>query len=225
MGNYVLIKVANFPEDAIIERVTISAGIRIIVEGTEGGTVSGGGRYAEGAQATLVATANTGYVLSHWTKNGVLIGITSSLQIVVDEPAIYKAVFVVATNVFNPLTARRNIGYNANGQIIDPLVGFIMSDYIDISDAKKIVWSGFTFIGDSAGAGILANSTDDTSGVRERVSELGNTVNGEYILTETQKQQYLYAALCVFRQSTGSSSQKQAAAENADLSGVKIYVV
>ena len=39
------------------------------VSPTEGGTVSGGGTYYYGDTAALTATANTGYVFSHWDNN------------------------------------------------------------------------------------------------------------------------------------------------------------
>ena len=38
------------------------------------GTVTGGGTFAEGASATLVAAANTGYVFSNWTEGATVLG-------------------------------------------------------------------------------------------------------------------------------------------------------
>ena len=37
---------------------------------TAGGTVSGGGSYAQGATATVTATANSGYTFTNWTESG-----------------------------------------------------------------------------------------------------------------------------------------------------------
>ena len=179
MGNYILIKDANFAENVIVERVTIIDGVKIFVEGTDGGTVRGGGRYTEGSQVTLIATADAGYVLSHWTKDGVFFSYASTLQIIADESAIYKAVFIEATNVFNPLTARRNYGYNSSGAIVTSN-GFIMSDFIDISSANKVVWSGLEFIGGVEGAAILSGTATDTGGNRTRNTDITNTSSGEY---------------------------------------------
>jgi len=39
-----------------------------------GGTVSGGGSYAEGTLAILTANASSGFVFSYWTRNGVPVG-------------------------------------------------------------------------------------------------------------------------------------------------------
>lgn len=56
--------VAKFVEASIPFTVTTKA------MPVEGGTVSGGGQFSEGAQCTLMATPNTGYVFDHWMING-----------------------------------------------------------------------------------------------------------------------------------------------------------
>ena len=38
---------------------------------TEGGSVSGGGEFAEGATVTLIASSNDGYTFVNWTENGI----------------------------------------------------------------------------------------------------------------------------------------------------------
>ncbi|MBR4138040.1 MAG: C10 family peptidase, partial [Bacteroidales bacterium] len=58
-----------------------------------GGTVAGGGDYLEGAQATLTATANTGYHFVNWTLNGVSVSNNLSFTITVTEAANYIANF------------------------------------------------------------------------------------------------------------------------------------
>ena len=47
-----------------------SYSITVTANPTEGGMVSGGGTYAEGAECTLTATANDGFVFVSWTENG-----------------------------------------------------------------------------------------------------------------------------------------------------------
>ena len=60
---------------------------------TSGGTVTGAGTYNHGAQATLTATANTGYTFVNWTLDGSSISSNSSLSITVTDNANYVANF------------------------------------------------------------------------------------------------------------------------------------
>jgi uncharacterized protein YjiK len=63
--------------------------ITVTANPTNGGTVSGGGTYNHGDQATLTATANTGYTFSGWSD-----GVTENTRIVtVTGPAEYVANF------------------------------------------------------------------------------------------------------------------------------------
>ncbi len=47
---------------------------------TIGGTTSGGGAFAQGSSATVVATPNTGYTFTNWTENGTEVSTSSSYQ-------------------------------------------------------------------------------------------------------------------------------------------------
>lgn len=62
---------------------------------TEGGTVTGGDVYNEGATCTLTATANTGYVFSNWTKDGIVVSTDASYTFTVTENSNYVANFSV----------------------------------------------------------------------------------------------------------------------------------
>jgi hypothetical protein len=42
------------------------------------GTVSGGGKFAEGSSQTVTATPNTGHTFVHWTENGRVVGTSES---------------------------------------------------------------------------------------------------------------------------------------------------
>ena len=57
--------VANFSQT--LPSYTVTA----IANPTEGGSIIGAGRYNEGANATLEATANEGYIFVNWTEDGV----------------------------------------------------------------------------------------------------------------------------------------------------------
>ena len=62
-----------------------------------GGTVSGAGTKNHGSTATLVATANTGYVFSKWTENGTQVSTSSTYSFTVSKNRTLVAVFTLRT--------------------------------------------------------------------------------------------------------------------------------
>ncbi len=64
---------------------------------TNGGTVSGGGSYAQGSTCTLVATANQGFEFTNWTKNGQQMSTNSTYSFTVNGNATYVANFTEVT--------------------------------------------------------------------------------------------------------------------------------
>lgn len=58
------------------------------------GAVSGSGTYADGSSATLVATANAGYVFANWTENGAAVSTSPSLTFLVQNERTLVANFV-----------------------------------------------------------------------------------------------------------------------------------
>ena len=69
--------VANFE----LNRHTITATANPI----EGGTVIGIGTYNQGATATLMAAANTGYAFIKWTKDGIVVSTNPTYSFIVTE--------------------------------------------------------------------------------------------------------------------------------------------
>lgn len=63
--------------------------INTMASPSEGGTVTGGGRYPANTTITLTATANSGYEFTHWEDGGVL----NTRTITVEEDATYIAYF------------------------------------------------------------------------------------------------------------------------------------
>ena len=63
----------------------------------EGGVVSGGGPYPEGAECTLTATPNAGYTFVNWTKNGEVVSTDNPLVFAVTEDAEFVANFELST--------------------------------------------------------------------------------------------------------------------------------
>ena len=60
---------------------------------TGAGNISGTGTYYHGANCTLTATANAGYVFTNWTKDGVVMSTSASYTFSVTETAAYVANF------------------------------------------------------------------------------------------------------------------------------------
>lgn len=59
--------------------------INVSASPTNGGTVSGGGSYVEGATCTLTATANTGYTFVNWTENGNVVSTNANYTFTVNS--------------------------------------------------------------------------------------------------------------------------------------------
>ena len=74
--------------------------ITVTANPTNGGTVTGGGTYQEGATCVLTASPNTGFVFSNWTKNGTVVSNNPVFSFTVTENASYVAQFIVQTNNF-----------------------------------------------------------------------------------------------------------------------------
>ncbi len=132
-GNYV----ANFE----LNSYTITA----IANPTESGTVTGAGTYNHGATATLIATANTGYIFINWTKDGTVISTNPTYSFTVTEDVDLVANFEVYNGI-----GKDNITYNSlypnptNGMItveaekiseivISNMMGQIVARYTDIN--------------------------------------------------------------------------------------------
>ena len=60
---------------------------------SNGGTVTGGGSYLEGATCTLIATANSNYSFTNWTKNGAVVSTNPTYSFTVTGNADYVANF------------------------------------------------------------------------------------------------------------------------------------
>ena len=71
--------------------------ITVSANPTQGGTVSGGGSYFPGETCTLIATPNTAYNFSNWTKNGTVVSPTATYSFTVNESAAYVANFTLKT--------------------------------------------------------------------------------------------------------------------------------
>jgi hypothetical protein len=64
---------------------------------TNGGTVTGGGTYLEGSNVTAIATANTGYVFTNWTKEGTVVSTLATHSFPATENVALTANFELKT--------------------------------------------------------------------------------------------------------------------------------
>ena len=67
--------------------------ITAIAYPAEGGMVTGGGYYEDGAICTLIATANTGYSFICWTKDGIVVSNSETYSFIIAGDATYVANF------------------------------------------------------------------------------------------------------------------------------------
>lgn len=65
----------------------------------EYGTVAGGGAFDAGQNCTITATANDGYVFTHWTHNGRLISLDAEYTFYVAGDMTFEAHFVPISNI------------------------------------------------------------------------------------------------------------------------------
>ncbi len=70
--------------------------IEVSANPVEGGTVTGGGSYAQGASHTVTATANTGYTFTNWTENGTVVSTEPNYTFIVGQERSLVANFVVS---------------------------------------------------------------------------------------------------------------------------------
>lgn len=82
--------------------------ITTTVDPEESGTILGGGNYHYGANCTLKATANPGYVFSHWMKDDNTIIIENPYTIVVWDAASFTAFFELESTQQHTITATAN---------------------------------------------------------------------------------------------------------------------
>ena len=89
--------VMGFNKVTEIIEITINSVAEVLITATanptNGGTVTGGGIYAQGSTCTLLATANSGYSFVRWTKNGTQVSTNPTYSFTVTGNAAYVAHF------------------------------------------------------------------------------------------------------------------------------------
>ena len=83
----------------------------------EGGTIEGADTYEEGATATLIATANTGYTFTCWTKDGDTVSTEATYTFTVTATAEFVANFERIDGIHEVAASNISI-YNYDNQIV-----------------------------------------------------------------------------------------------------------
>ena len=114
---------------------------------SDGGSVSGGGSYAQGTNCTLTATPHSGYVFSNWTKNGQQVSANASYTFTVTENASYVANFTAST----PPAPTLEVVAKYYPDATDPYSPYVKvswgeptpheSDYYDFEDGLPAGWT------------------------------------------------------------------------------------
>ncbi len=84
---------------------TDSLTISVTANPSEGGTVSGSGKYLKGKTCVVTASANEGYVFSNWMENGIQVSTSVSYSFTVDIDRALVANFSVSSGNNYTITA------------------------------------------------------------------------------------------------------------------------
>lgn len=78
---------------------------------SNGGTVTGGGTYADGDDVTVKASANTGYTFKHWTENGSVVSSNATYEFKATAARTLIAVFESAGTPTPQPTTKHTVTY------------------------------------------------------------------------------------------------------------------
>ena len=97
----------------------ISYTLTVLPVPTNGGTVSGGGKFGEGSLDTVTATPGKGYVFKNWTSNGVAVSSSGSYSFLLRSNLTLVANFALA-----PVSGSSNFVYTVS---VSPVGGGTVS--------------------------------------------------------------------------------------------------
>ena len=104
-----------------IQDITVGGGgttynINVSANPSNGGTVTGGGTYNQGASCTVTATANNGYTFTNWTENGNVVSTQASYTFTVTGNRTLVANFQAQTQSYTiTVSANPSNGGNVTG--------------------------------------------------------------------------------------------------------------
>ena len=143
---------------------------------TAGGTVTGGGSYAEGTTCTLTATANTGYEFVNWTKNGTQVSTNASYAFTVTEAGDYVAHFQAVTYT---ITATAN---PTEGGTVSGAGTYNHGESCTLTATAA---TGYTFVNWTKGGSVVSTNAAYTFTVTEAGAYVANFQINSYAITAT----------------------------------------
>jgi len=151
----------NFLVNKYVENISfildsISHQITLTKNNEAGGTVSGGGTYSHGYQATIAANPASGYIFSGWMDGDLIVSATPQYSFTVVKDLEIKAIFTLSTNVSEmdspfkiyPNPATDKLFINAGSMAINKIelidsTGRVVYTDKEVSQNKTIDLSGF----------------------------------------------------------------------------------
>ena len=140
----------------------------------EGGVVTGDGSYHYGETCTLTATANTGYTIVNWTKDGTQVSTNPSYSFTVNETADYVAHFSVNTYTVSVSANPRNGGTVTGGGTYN---------YGQSCSVHATANTGYTFINWTENGNQVSSQADYTFTVESNRNLVANFSSQSYIIT------------------------------------------
>ena len=141
----------------------------------DGGTVTGGGSYNQGAYCSLIAMSNPGYTFVNWTKNGTQVSTNNTYTFTVTEACSYVANFVPLleiTTTSNPLTGGSTSGSGTYS-------------YGSTCTITAIANTGYTFVNWTKDGTIVSTNSTCSFTVNENANYVANFNLNSYTITVT----------------------------------------
>ena len=143
---------------------------------TAGGTITGAGTYYQNGTCTLVATANTGYTFTNWTKNGSVVSTNSTYSFTVNGDATYVANFTLNSY---------QVTATANPAVGGTISGAGSYDYGTTASLTATASEGYTFTNwTKNGVSVSTNATYSFT-VTQATALVANFTINSYDVTAT----------------------------------------
>lgn len=144
----------------------------------EGGSVTGGGTYTEGASCTVSATANTNYTFTNWTENGNVVSTNASYTFTVNSNR-----NLVANFTYVPPTYTVSVSVNpSNSGTVTGGGSYTEGTSCTVSASAN---EGYTFINWTENGGQVSTQASYTFTVQGNRNLVANFSTQSYIITAT----------------------------------------
>ena len=143
-----------------IQDITVGGGgttytINVSANPNNGGNVSGGGTYNQGASCTVTATANSGYTFTNWTENGSVVSTQANYTFTVTNNRTLVANFQTQTQSYS-ITVSAN---PANGGSVTGGGSYQQGQSCTVTASAN---SGYTFTNWTENGNVVSNNASYT---------------------------------------------------------------